>query len=59
MVGVPAREAGLSPAERALDILDLVVCGDHCTLAVRFCAVTQELVGVVFPAVAPFLQLCQ
>ena len=59
MVRVPAREAGLGPAERALDILDFVMSGDHRTLAVWFRAVTQELVGVVFPACAPFLQLCQ
>ena len=58
MVCVPAREARLGPAERALDILDLVVRGDHRALAVRFSAVAQEPVGVVFPASAPFLQLC-
>ena len=40
MVRISAREAGLGPAERALDVLDLVVCGNHRTLAVWFCAMT-------------------
>ena len=59
MVCVPAREARLGLAERALDVLDPVVCGNHLTLAVGFSAVAQELVGVVFPACAPLIQLRQ
>ena len=57
MVIVATFEAHLSAADSALHKLDLLVFRDHGALAIRFTAVSKELVLHLGSAISPLLEL--
>ena len=57
MVIVATFEAHLGAADTALHKLDLLVFCDHVALAIRFTAVSKELVLHLGFAISPLLEL--